>query len=238
MKYWQHLKKPIQTLYQNIHLSEALSLGLPIILILVYLVLLFIFKDLLPSGEEVIANFSKLFAKYGYEIVFFGAFLEAALVVDLFVPGASVVLAGAYFASTDLISYPIFLAVAATGFFLGFLLDYLIGYYGWSDILRKLGLGTKLDSVDKKVQKYGGKSFFLGYFHPDMATLFAVSAGIMRMNFKEFIIYNFLAGSVWLIIWTGAVYLLGLEVQQLFENPTVFLILLVPVLFVVYRIVK
>ncbi len=65
--------------------------------------MVFSLKDVFPSGQEIYENFYNLFAKYGYEIVFIGAFLESALFISLLVPGTSIVLAGAYFSSIGVI---------------------------------------------------------------------------------------------------------------------------------------
>lgn len=206
------------------HLKRVSSLWLPVLLITIYLVLVYLLKDVLPSPDEIVNNFAKLFAKYGYEIVFFGAFLEAALMIGLLVPGSSVVLIGAYFASTGLLSYPVFLLVSAMGFFLGFFLDYLIGFYGWSAILDRFGWGNRLNNVRSRVERLGGKSFFLGYAHPASASIFALTSGIIKMEIGHFTLYSLLAGSVWLVFWTGLVYVLGTATQAFFENSAIYII--------------
>lgn len=183
-------------------------------------------------------DFTRIFAKFGYQIIFIGAFLEAALLIDFLVPGGSVVLAGAYFASQGVLSYPVFLLVSAAGFILGFLLDYLIGFYGWSDILRRFGLGEQLDKIEEKIHRLGGKAFFVGYIHPDLASLFAVAAGIIKMPIRYFILYNFLAGFLWLLIWTGAVYIFGTQFSELFEDHRFLGVLLIPLIVVVFTILK
>ncbi|MBI3485515.1 DedA family protein [Candidatus Daviesbacteria bacterium] len=218
--------------------SKKPSLILSLMLIVAYILMVFLLKDILPSSEEILNSFSKVFTRFGYEIVFFGAFLEAALIIDLLAPGTSVVLAGAFFAGQGLLSYPIFLAVAAAGFFLGYLLDYLVGFYGLSDILVKFGFGNQLQKVHNQVEKWGGKAFFIGYFHPDTATIFAVAAGIVKMDIKEFIVFNFLAGFLWLSFWTGLVYLFGSYFKQFFDNDLLWIVFLLPLVLLSLNIIK
>ncbi len=211
---------------------------LPVVLVIAYIIIAFFLKDLLPSGEEILTNFSRLFAKYGYELVFIGALLEAALLVNFLVPGASVVLVGAFFASQGVMSYPIFLAVAITGFLAGFLIDYWIGFYGWSDILVRMGMGRYVEMAKRKLLSAGGKSFFFGYVHPDIATIFAIAAGITKMDIREFILYSFLAGSMWLIFWTGLVYIFGDQIRFFFEQKLwllVGIIIFLPALIGMFR---
>lgn len=214
------------------------SFWLPLLLIGVYLGVTLLLKDTLPSTDVILQHFEVLFGRYGYEIIFFGAFLEAALIIDLFVPGSSVVLAGAYFASRGVISYPIFLIVSAVGFFLGFLLDYLIGYYGWSDVLRKIGLGKQLQIAEKKVERMQGRAFFIGYFHPDSASLFAVAAGIIKMKFETFALYSWIAGSLWLIFWTGLVFVLGSQMEKVFDNQLLIIGFLLTVMVGMFALMK
>jgi membrane-associated protein len=185
------------------------SLLAPIILLIIYIAILTIVKGSLPPADQIIANLESLYSKYGYEIIFIGAFLEGALIIDLFVPGSSIVLFGAVFASTGAIQFPLYLLSAFCGFTLGFFVDYLLGYYGWSGVLVSLGLGKELEKAKTKMRQMGGRAFFLGYFHPDVASLFATAAGIIKLDLKEFFLYNFLAGSVWLLLWSSLAYFVG-----------------------------
>jgi len=211
---------------------------LPLALVVVYLLSIFLLKDIFPASGEIISGFSRLFDKYGYELIFFGAFLEAALIIDLFVPGVSVIILGAYFASIGVISYPIFLVISIAGFTLGYFLDYLIGFYGWSDILRRFGFSKELDMAKSRVQQLGGKSFFLGYIHPDTASVFALAAGTVRMPIKYFLFYNFLAGSLWLIFWTGLVFVIGQRVEDILNNHFLHVVLAIVLVGLLYRIFK
>lgn len=206
---------------------------LPITLVIVYTLTVFLLRDVLPSADDITSNFTQFFAKYGYEIVFVGAFLEGALIIDLLIPGGSVVLAGAYFSSIGLLSYPVFLLVSVAGFSLGFFLDYLVGYYGWSDVLKRIGLGRQLDKAKEKVKRWEGRSFLLGYIHPDSATLVAVSAGMIKMDIKRFTVYNILATFIWVSVWTGLVYLFGPVIASFFEGSFAYIIVIMLIISVV-----
>ncbi len=214
------------------------STWLPSTLLLVYVAFTLFLRDVLPSTDEIVHGFTHLFSKFGYEIIFVGAFLEAALIIDFFVPGSSIVLVGAYFASTGLLSYPIFFVVSLAGFTLGYSMDYLLGYYGWSDILTKFGMKGQLDKARARLKRMGGKSFFIGYFHPDLASFFAMAAGVVKMDIKEFLVYNFLAGSVWLLFWTGLVYLFGESIGEAISQNSWIVLLLFPVFAVVVYVIN
>lgn len=187
------------------------SIIAPLTVLIIYIAILVILRGTLPPANEIISHLESLYSRFGYEIIFLGAFLEGALIIDLFVPGSSIVLFGAIFSRTGQIQFPFYLISAIAGFTLGFFMDYLLGYYGWSDIFNKLGLGNELERAKKKVTEFGGKAFLIGYFHPDVATVFATAAGIIRLPVKEFFLYNFLAGFFWLFFWSTLAYFIGDE---------------------------
>ncbi len=213
------MKKPAAFAF----LDRLPSLWLPITLIVVYILVAYLTRDILPSSEEIATNFARLFARYGYEIVLVGAFLEGALIIDMFVPGGSIVLVGAYFSSIGVISYPIFLLSSVTGFAAGFFLDFLVGYYGWSDVLDRVGLGKQLSLAREKVKKHEGKAFILGYIHPDSSTIVAAAAGAIKMDIGRFALYNVLATFIWVSVWTGLVYLFGPVIQKAFEGKIAYI---------------
>lgn len=195
-----------------LHLKEAIfstSLIAPLILLAVYVTILTILKGAIPPADEIISHLEGLYSRFGYEIIFIGAFLEGALLIDLFIPGTSIVLFGAILTRTGVIEFPLYLLSAFCGFTLGFLLDYLLGYLGFSNIFKKLGLGVELEKAKDKLRKIGGRAFLLGYFHPDVATIFVTAAGIIRLPMKEFLIYNAIAGLFWLTFWSSIAYLAG-----------------------------
>lgn len=218
--------------------EQVSSLWLPIFLVVVYFIAFYFLKDILPTTSEVLNGFGQLFAKYGYELIFFGAFLEGALLIDWLVPGSSVVLAGSMFSRLGYLSYPILYLVASVGFFLGYFLDYLIGYYGWSDIVRKIGFSDQLDNARQKLIKHRGKAFLIGYFHPDTASLFALAAGMTKMGLREYLSHSLVATLFWVFVWTGLVFLFGYQIESLLENNTLIILLFVPILFIFLKIIK
>lgn len=181
----------------------------PLAFLGVYIAILVFLRGALPSGNQIVEHLESLYGRFGYEIIFIGALLEGALLIDLFIPGASIVLFGAIFSRTGAIEFPLYLLSAFSGFTLGFLFDYLLGYLGFSSLFNKLGLKDEMESAKKKLHKIGGKAFLLGYFHPDVATVFVTAAGAIRLPLKEFLIYNAIAGSFWLLFWSSIAYFSG-----------------------------
>lgn len=209
----------------------------PLVFLSLYVAILVFLYGALPSPNEIVDHLEDLYGRYGYEIIFLGAFLEGALVIDLFVPGASIVIFGAIFSRTGIIEFPLYLVSAFLGFTLGFFVDYLLGYFGLSGLFKKLGMGAELERAKDKLRKVGGRAFLLGYFHPDVATLFVTAAGIIRLPLKEFFIYNFIAGSFWLIFWSSIAYFAGEGLIELIRKFFVATLIITVVIWAIIRII-
>lgn len=190
------------------------GLWFPLIIIVVYLISGMLARNLLPSGDQIYTNFANIFAKYGYMIVLIGSILEAALIIDFFIPGGSIIIAGAFFSGQDVLDYPLFLLVCLVGTTIGFIIDYVVGYFGWSGILRKFGLGDHLKNAQSRIDKFGPKAFFLGYVHPDVGSFYAVAAGVLELPIKKFLLYSLPNIFFWLLFWTLPIFIFGSVVKD------------------------
>lgn len=225
----------MQQFKRFLSLIFSTSLLPPLICLGIYVAVLVFLYGALPSSDEIVDHLQNLYGRFGYEIIFLGAFLEGALVIDLFIPGASIVIFGAVFSRTGVIEFPLYLLSAFLGFTLGFFVDYLLGYFGFSNLFKKLGMGQELEQAKEKLRKMGGKAFLLGYFHPDVATLFVTAAGIIRLPLREFFIYNLIAGSVWLIFWSSIAYFVGDELIDLIRRFFIAVLIVSSLLWLIIR---
>lgn len=190
-------------------LSTIRSLYLPLSIIIGYLIIGFFLRGLLPPVENIYLEFERLFREYGYYIIFIGALLEAALLINFLVPGGSIILAGAYFSSQGLIPYPYFFLTVIIGTLIGFSLDYLVGFFGWSHLLTRFGLHSQLSKAEHKINSYGFRAYFLGYIHPDLGSFYAIASGTLQIKWRKFIIYSIPNLSFWILFWTLPIYFFG-----------------------------
>ncbi len=200
---------------------------LPAVSLLTYVGLAAYLKMVLPPGTDLYAASAEFFRSYGYWLVFIGALLESALVIDLLVPGGSIILAAAFFTSQGILTYPIFFVVAFLGAFIGFFLDYLIGFHSGFKLLKWLGLSNQLVTIEKRVQKWGMRAFLLGYVHPDLGSLYAVSAGALRLDSKLFCLYSAVSIAFWGLFWSLPIYLFGDFVKMYLQQYIFFAIILI-----------
>ncbi|EPG73401.1 SNARE-like domain protein [Leptospira fainei serovar Hurstbridge str. BUT 6] len=157
-----------------------------------------------------------LIQSYGiwvYLILFLIIFCETGLVVTPFLPGDSLLFAIGAFASRgslDLITVILLLIIAAI---LGDTVNYTIGNLAGEKILarEKIPFLNKkhLEKAHRFYEVYGGKTIIIARFIPIVRTFAPFVAGIGKMTYSKFIIYNVVGGIVWILVFSIGGYLFG-----------------------------
>jgi membrane protein DedA with SNARE-associated domain/membrane-associated phospholipid phosphatase len=148
-----------------------------------------------------------LLATYGYAALFSLVFLES-LGVPL--PGETALLTAAALSATGRLTVPGVLLAAAAGAIVGDACGYWIGRIGGLRLLQRYGRLIRLDdrTLEKGrrfFQRHGGKTVFLGRFVALLRTTAALLAGVNRMPYLKFTLFNAAGG----ICWTALVGTLG-----------------------------
>lgn len=154
-----------------------------------------------------------------HDIVAFGywAVLVAVMLESMGVPfpGETALLAGAIYAgTTGHLDIALVIAAAAVGAIVGDNIGFGIGHYGGYPLLVR---ATRLLHIDERGLKYaqmyferhGNKTVFLGRFFSLLRTYVALLAGINRMPWRSFLLWNALGGIVWAIIFGVLGFVLG-----------------------------
>lgn len=199
---------------------------LPVALLFSYLILVFILKGVMPSGEEIINTFSNLYQKYGYEIIFFSALLEALIVVNLLVPGQIGMALGVVFARTGQTQLPLVIFFVVLGSVLGYLINYTLGYFGFSDILKKIGLGSYITETQKQLDKFGKRGLILSFIHVTIGSLSSFAAGTVKFNFPIFFLIALFSSIIWMTLWGLLIYALGEVFIEVFKKYSFFIFVL------------
>lgn len=190
-------------------LSISLETLVPLIVIISYVLLLIILRGALPTPNELISHAASLYERFGYEVIFTGAALEAMVLINLVVPGITAVALGAVFARSGQTDLAYVIAAASLGAMLGYILDFFLGYFGFGKILKKIGQESVLNKARQNLEKSGIKSFGLGFVHPDVGSFMALAAGTLRMKFIEFMILSVLSTVFWVSFWGLVIFALG-----------------------------
>jgi membrane-associated protein len=150
-----------------------------------------------------------------YVFLFAIIFCETGFVVTPFLPGDSLLFAVGALASIEgsVISLPLVMSLLLIAAILGDALNYSIGKYTGPKIFsRETGfwLNKKyLSAAHKFYEKYGGKTIVLARFIPIMRTFAPFVAGIGKMAYSRFVVYNVAGAVAWVFIFSFAGYYFG-----------------------------
>jgi membrane-associated protein len=157
-----------------------------------------------------------VFERYGlwtYLILFLIIFCETGLVVTPFLPGDSLLFGvGALAAGTSLNVGWLFILLSIAAI-LGDAANYWIGYKIGSKLLRRENSRfikkEHIDRTHRFYEKYGGKTIIFARFVPIVRTFAPFVAGIGRMSYWRFAVYNVVGGLVWIGSFLYAGYFFG-----------------------------
>lgn len=208
-------------------LFEKSDLVLPFILLLVYLFFLIVVRGVIPTSDELITTFAKLYADYGYQIIFLAALLESLVLVNLFVPGQLGMALGAVFARSGQTELGLVILFASLGAISGYLIDFILGYFGFSDVIKKMGYGGILAQAQKQLKKFGKRGLIFGFLHSNVGAFLSVIAGATNVSWKLFIPISTISTFFWLSLWGILIYLVGDIILLLISKYSFLLILFV-----------
>lgn len=157
-----------------------------------------------------------LFQQYGgitYVFMFLLIFCETGLVVTPFLPGDSVIFAlGALAAGGGLdigILAPVLMSAAVLGNMANYAIGYKLGPAVFKSEKSRLFNREYLERTHAFYEKYGALTIIIARFIPIIRTFAPFVAGIGRMRYLRFFLYN-LAGSIgWVALFLSGGYFFG-----------------------------
>ena len=158
---------------------------------------------------------AQITADYGgltYLILFLIIFAETGFVFTPFLPGDSLLFAAGALASLGSLNVAGLLLLLWLAAFFGDTVNYWIGHFFGEKIIAhpKLPLNREhLNKAQRFYDKYGGKTIFLARFIPIVRTFAPFVAGIGKMEYKRFIVFNASGGATWVAGFTLIGYFFG-----------------------------
>jgi membrane protein DedA with SNARE-associated domain len=182
-------------------------------------------------------------ADYGYWAVALVLLCENA---GIPVPGESTLLLASFLAySEHQLHLGWIIMVATCAATLGDNLGYAIGHYGGRPLLDRYQSVLRIPPAtvrrgEEMFARYGAATIFFARFVFGVRVFAGPLAGVLRMRWRAFVIFNFLGAAVWVTTIAGAGYLFGqhwrnlLRVMQRF-NIAVLVAALALILFLLWR---
>ena len=149
-----------------------------------------------------------------YLILFAIIFAETGFVITPFLPGDSLLFAaGALIAAgnTGLSIYLLTLILIAAAY-TGNTVNYLVGSYLGPKVFKEKNRVLKLDyylQTHAFFERHGAIAVILSRFMPIIRTIAPFVAGVSKMSFAKYSLYNIIGGAAWIIVFLFAGYFLG-----------------------------
>lgn len=145
--------------------------------------------------------------------LFLIVFAETGFVATPFLPGDSLLFAAGAIAATGALNVYILMVVLITAAILGDTVNYWFGYHIGPKIFRKhksvFFNPEYLRRTYQFFEKYGGKTIIIARFVPIIRTFAPFVAGIGRMTYLRFALYNILGAIFWVLTLAFMGYFLG-----------------------------
>src|SRR5215469_2379560 len=147
-----------------------------------------------------------------YGLVFLILYLETGLVVTPILPGDSLLFAAGTFAARGSLDIGALIGLLVVAAIAGDAVNYAIGFYLGPRALRADGRFLKkayLEKTQAFYQRYGAKTIVLARFVPIVRTFAPFLAGVGKMQYARFAIYNVAGALLWVLACTLAGFFFG-----------------------------
>jgi len=171
--------------------------------------------DVLLHLDEHLAHWMQLFGPWLYVILFLVVFAETGLVVTPFLPGDSLLFAIGTLTALEGSPLDIRLVVASliAAAVIGDGVNYHIGHYLGPKVFAREDSWVlnrnHLIKTQQFYERHGGKTIFLARFVPIVRTFAPFVAGIGRMSYARFALWNVTGAVVWVTSLTLAGFWFG-----------------------------
>ncbi|MEH6305021.1 VTT domain-containing protein [Olivibacter sp. CPCC 100613] len=159
----------------------------------------------------------------GFYLIVFVIFAETGLFFGFFLPGDYLLFLAGLFVASGLLNVSVF--TLCSGMIFAGILGNFVGYwFGWRTgpmlFKRKdswLFKRKYIVMAEEFYNKYGGVALILGRFMPIIRTFAPIFAGIVRLDFKKFVLYNIIGSFLWVLTLTLAGFYLGRQFPQIID---------------------
>ena len=170
-----------------------------------------ILTDFFLNVDQYLIDIVAQYRTWTYAILFLVIFCETGLVVMAFLPGDSLLfVAGALTAMPcvplEINSLTLLLFLAAI---LGDTCNYAVGRYFGQRYQNRFIKPTTIEKTQEFFRRYGGKTIIIARFLPLIRTFAPFVAGMGRMDYHRFTIFNIIGAAIWTGLLCYAGYFFG-----------------------------
>ncbi|EKD46613.1 MAG: hypothetical protein ACD_67C00148G0001 [uncultured bacterium] len=158
-------------------------------------------------------------------------FAETGLVFTPFLPGDSLLFASGMFSALGSLNVAVLFFSLWAASFLGDNTNYWVGHYLGQKMVGNKKIPINQSHIDKTqhfFQKYGKKTIILARFMPIVRTFAPFVAGIGRMRYRDFALFSFFGGLLWVGLFVFAGYFFG-NIPLIRDNFSTVILLIIAV---------
>ena len=173
---------------------------------------LFTLIDLIIHFDKYLPGIIQGYGVWTYLILFAIIFCETGLVILPYLPGDSLIFIAGALAGAGFLNIEILVLILITAAVLGDTMNYWIGHTIGMKVLEKRYSFVKTEHLKRTEEyftRYGGKTIVIARFIPFIRTFAPFLAGIGKMSYRWFIIYNLIGGILWVLGFVLAGYFFG-----------------------------
>ena len=163
---------------------------------------LFQFADIVLHVDKYLTPILQQYGSVTYLFMFLLIFCETGLVVTPFLPGDSVIFALGALAV-------VLMSAAVLGNVANYAIGYKLGPAVFKSEKSKLFKREYLDKAHEFYEKYGGMAVILGRFMPIIRTFVPFVAGVGRMGYARYTLYNLIGSVSWVALFLAGGYFFG-----------------------------
>ena len=169
------------------------------------------FIDMILHIDKYLGVIIAQFGGWTYALLFLIIFAETGFVFTPFLPGDSLLFGVGAFAAQGYFPLWLILVVLILAAILGDSVNYWVGYHFGEKVLLKSRFVKKehLEKTKLFYQKHGKKTIILARFIPVVRTFAPFFAGVGKMHYPVFLLYNVIGGVLWIGFFILAGYFFG-----------------------------
>ncbi len=154
-----------------------------------------------------------LFGAWVYVILFAIIFAETGLIITPFLPGDSLLFSVGTIAGNGMLNIWLVYWIMLVAAIAGDTVNYWVGHYLGPKVFSKENSRffnkVYLEKTREFYRKHGGKAVIIARFMPIVRTFAPFVAGIGKMHYRTFILYNVVGAFLWVTSFTFAGYFFG-----------------------------
>ncbi len=168
--------------------------------------------DFVLNFDEYLPGLVEVYGFWVYLVLFVIIFCETGLVFMPYLPGDSLLFVAGSLAGPTILKIELLFVSLSVAAILGDTANYWIGRTAGKKLLTAKYFVVKHEHLEKTetfFQKYGGLTVVIARFIPFIRTFAPFLAGVGKMKYRWFLMYNVVGGILWVLAFLLAGYFIG-----------------------------